>query len=336
MSAAGPGAEGRAASGTDGRLAAAAAQLYGLLPEEFTAARNARAKEARQAGDGELAEALKELPKPSTAAWVVNTMVTQRRDELDQFLDLGEALREAQDQLDADQLRQLNRQRHQLLAALVRESRAVAAKAGHRVSDAVANEVEQTLRAAMADTAAAAAVRTGQLVRSLPADGAGDGGRAGGLAAAVAVPAALNESNGADREAGRQAASKARRASAASDRAVSQAEREQRERRRAKVLAEALDEAAAAEAAATSAQTALDGIGARIVEVQQRRGELEQRVKELRDRLADAEQQVAAAQWEARGLERDKDKASRAAGEARRRAERARDQADRLQEDGRG
>ena len=47
--------------------------LYGLPQDEFTPARDARAKELK--ADKDLAAAVKKLKKPSVAAWAVNLFV---------------------------------------------------------------------------------------------------------------------------------------------------------------------------------------------------------------------------------------------------------------------
>lgn len=148
-----------------------ASALYALPLDRFTEARNAAAKQASQAGDKELAAALRRLPKPASAAWLVNLLVTRRRDEVEQVLDLGASLKEAQAGLDRAQLQALGQQRQRLLAAVARQSLEAAAEAGVDIGAAALPGVEQTLRAALADPAAAAAVLTGRLVRTLEASG---------------------------------------------------------------------------------------------------------------------------------------------------------------------
>ena len=61
-------------------LESAARELYALLPGDFTAARNARAKEAAQQGNKALAARLRGLAKPTAAAWLLNMMARHRRD----------------------------------------------------------------------------------------------------------------------------------------------------------------------------------------------------------------------------------------------------------------
>jgi hypothetical protein len=176
-------------------LLATADELYGLRPEAFTAARDERARTLRRDGSRARALAVKELRRPSAAAWLVNALVRHRRDEVEQFLQLGEALRSAQDSLDAEQLRELNRQRQTLLAAIGREARALARELDRPVSEQVADEVEETLRAALADPAAANAVRSGRLTASLRYAGFGESDMSelvalpSGLQGAAAAPA---------------------------------------------------------------------------------------------------------------------------------------------------
>ncbi|MST31346.1 hypothetical protein GHK86_01190, partial [Acidimicrobiaceae bacterium USS-CC1] len=70
-------------------LAAVADELYGVDPSAFTTTRDARAREARAAGDRELAEAIKALRRPSLAAWALDLLARERREEVDRLLDLG-------------------------------------------------------------------------------------------------------------------------------------------------------------------------------------------------------------------------------------------------------
>src|SRR5512133_2566033 len=140
-----------------------AQRLYGLLPEEFTSARDSAAREARAAGDRATAQAISGLRRPSLAAWLVNALIRHRPAEVEQLLTLGEALRSAQFGLVGDEVRQLSRQRQQLIAAVGRQARALARELGHPVSDDVGQEVEATLGAAMADPEVAEAVRSGRL-----------------------------------------------------------------------------------------------------------------------------------------------------------------------------
>ena len=139
-------------------LASVADELYGLDPAEFTSRRDARALDARRAGDRQTAIAIKALKRPSLPAWIVNLTVRQRPQELGQLLDLGARLREAQLRLSGDDFRALGRERQRVVLHLTRTARTVAEAAGHPVSDSAGRQVEATLNAALTDDDAALAV----------------------------------------------------------------------------------------------------------------------------------------------------------------------------------
>lgn len=71
-------------------------KLYGLPPSEFTAARNARAKELRK-DDPELASAVAGLPKPTVAAAALNELVREDPSEVRALVQSGKRLRQAQE-----------------------------------------------------------------------------------------------------------------------------------------------------------------------------------------------------------------------------------------------
>lgn len=149
-------------------------ELYGLEPSAFTATRDGRARDARQAGEGDLAKQIKALRRPSSAAWAVNVLARHRSGDVARLIHLGEQMRAAQEALSGDQIRMLGRQRQQVVAGLARECRRLSRDLGAPISDAVEREIEQTLEAALADPAAAAAVSSGRLLRALSPAGIGD------------------------------------------------------------------------------------------------------------------------------------------------------------------
>jgi hypothetical protein len=145
----------------------AADELYGLRPGEFTSARDARAREAKAGGDAEVARQIKALRKPTVAAWLANQLVRAHRDEVSPLLELGAALREATATLSGPQLRQLSRQRTEVVQALVRKARRLAADAGQPVSEDATRALEGTLNAALADDEAAQLLLQGRLTEPL-------------------------------------------------------------------------------------------------------------------------------------------------------------------------
>ncbi|MFD7321714.1 hypothetical protein ACFV9D_11620 [Streptomyces sp. NPDC059875] len=141
-------------------------ELYGLRPEEFTAARDAYVAEARRARDADAVKAISGLRRPTTAAWVSNLFVRERQADVDRLLALGETLREAHRTLDPVKLREASGQRHKVIAALAREAAGSAREAGQPVSDAVLHDVEQIFHAALASSDVAAQWAAGTLVKA--------------------------------------------------------------------------------------------------------------------------------------------------------------------------
>jgi len=159
-------------------------ELYALTLPEFTPARDAKAKELKGT---DLATEVKALKKPSVAAWVVNLLVRHETEQVEQVLQVGAALREAQAAMSGDELRQLTRQRRQVTAAVTTQARRLAREHGQKITEAVAQQVEATLTAAMVDEECAKAVRSGMLLTALEATGVD----AVDLDRAVALPDAL-------------------------------------------------------------------------------------------------------------------------------------------------
>jgi chromosome segregation ATPase len=283
---------------TAGDLAEIADELYGLRPEEFTAARDAAAKDARSAGDTELAKAVKALRRPSVSAWAVNLLVRSRTELVEQVVGLGDSLREAQSQLQGDALRELTRQRRQLVAAVTAETRSLVEEEGQRLTDAATRQVEETLQAAMADPEAAAAVLSGLLTQSLSSTGVGS------LTEFVAVLPSRDRSAGSEgrrpaltvvRDEGREKREAEERLSVA--RASLQAATRRHEahvKRRDKARAKVLQLEAALE------------------ELRGRVADLESQTDEEAERLSDLDEEVEEAQAEVEDAQRDVDSATRA------------------------
>ncbi|MET9730603.1 hypothetical protein ABZZ79_08065 [Streptomyces sp. NPDC006458] len=141
--------------------------LYGLRPEDFTTARDAHAGDARRAGDRPLAQRIGQLRRPSLSAWASNLLVRQEPEQVERLLRLGEGLREAHRTLDGGRLRELSRRQYTLIGALAGQARRLAAQAGHPISEDAQREIENTLRAVLADPEAADQWAAGSLVKPL-------------------------------------------------------------------------------------------------------------------------------------------------------------------------
>lgn len=128
-------------------------ELYGLPPEDFTAARDAA---ARAATDPATSKAIKALRKPTAPAYSVNRLVRDRPGDIDELLALADELRTAMSGRGGD-VRRLTEQRRALVSNLVDPDLPAGVRA----------DVTATLEAATADPELAAAVRSGRLVRPL-------------------------------------------------------------------------------------------------------------------------------------------------------------------------
>jgi hypothetical protein len=171
-------------------LAEAAAQLYGLPPEEFVRARAEIAARAKADGDKALAKAVSQLPKPTTAAWLLNQLVRDQPDQVSELMVLGDALRQAQEKLAGPQLRRLSRQRHEVIAGFTRKALAPARKAGRPVTADLSAQVQETLSAAIADPEAGQALLSGRLTKGLSYVGLGDVPLTGAVTTTVGRPRA--------------------------------------------------------------------------------------------------------------------------------------------------
>jgi hypothetical protein len=173
----------------DEALADIANRLYAGALDDFIGARAATAKEVARQDKG-LAAEIRSLPKPSVAAWALNMLARQRPDVLDGLGELGVRMRAAQEALDAPALRELGRERRTMLVGAVEVARSVAREQGRSISDAMASDVEETLRALTADEGAANAVRSGRLLKVLSSDGVNDVDLDGAVALPGLLPAA--------------------------------------------------------------------------------------------------------------------------------------------------
>ncbi|MCC8909096.1 hypothetical protein [Curtobacterium sp. GD1] len=171
-----------------------ARELLLVAPADFVAERTARQRAVRK-DDRALATAIGGLRKPAPAAWVIDLLAHEGA--LDEAVDLGPAIRQAQADADPAVIRKLRRQRAGVVDALTQAGADLASDAGHPVTPAVLDQVRATIEAAMADPHAGAAVRSGLLVRALESAGFDDVDLDGALADPDAVPDAWSGSGAA-------------------------------------------------------------------------------------------------------------------------------------------
>ncbi|HEV7211414.1 MAG TPA: hypothetical protein VGN47_06835 [Blastococcus sp.] len=294
-------------------------ELYDVPPEEFVALRKARQDDARADGDRALAADIGALAKPSVAAWVCNLLVRAHREEIGGLVELGELLREAQQNLAGEQLRALNTQRSQLIAALSRQAASLARARGRAVGSAVSGQVEDTLRAALADPEAAEALLTGRLTAPMS--------YSGGLGTTRRPDLRLVRSPRPEPGPARERATSPRPTSADERRAARQRAQEEAQRaaeeRRRRALEEARQAADEAIRNADEAREAAAEERRRVDELDQQRAELQARAATLSDELAEAERAAADATARLKSAERRRKAADHEAADA----EAARDRA---------
>jgi hypothetical protein len=278
----------------------AADELYGLAPEEFTAARDERVRAARAGGNRKLAAALGRLRRPTVSAYVLNLLVRDQPEVGEQLVALGEELRRAQQELSGPELRQLATQRQQLVGVLVRSARKIAAAKGHPVNQAVTYELEQTLHAALADPDVAAEVSSGRLTKAASRTGF-DARPPEPAKGPVRRLRAVRD----DERAEDPAVVRERRL------------REQREAERARLEASLAE----AEEARDEAEQALVATEQELEDAERDRSSSASLVEELRTKLAEAEDAERDAVRHERDAQRDRDAATRRRDSAVRRAE---------------
>ena len=289
---------------TSSEVRRVARALYELPPAEFTAARNQAARDASQRSD---AAAIKRLPRAQAPAWAVSALVREDAALFDELLELGERLREAQDDRDPVALRSLGAERQKALSRASGRTRELADAADVTLSGSAMIEVSQTLQAAMTDPDAAALVRDGLLVRGLAVTG-WEPVRLDG--AAALPPEGVS--------AGRRTRAARPRASAADP------EASERERKAAEDAAwSALDDV-------TTAHQSVADLANDLADLAGRRAELETERTDIEEQLRGVESDLARVYHDIQVGERDRKAAERAEAQAKKRAKQAQDRLDRL------
>lgn len=252
-------------------VSSASDELYGLVPEQFTARRAELADQARAAGDAKARAEILAMRKPTMAAWAVNLVVREDEDTVQELLRIAADLRTAQRGLAADRMRDLSDQRRTIITALTRAARDRTKQAGRQVSDSALREVQASFEAAVADENAERALRTGRLTTGMSYSGFGEVDISDAVAALDARPRLAVITNTAEREPPRRATDQGA------------ARREQ----------------------------ALQHARGQLAEATQRRDELLAEAERLRRRLGDIEREVKPADAAVRAAQRRVDAASR-------------------------
>jgi hypothetical protein len=251
--------------------------LYGLPLDEFVPARNALARELRNAGRREDAAEVAALRKPSVAAWAVNQLVRTQRRAVAELLEAGDALRAAQDDVvagrgDGRALRAAAERERAAVGALTGAARGLLTSDGHELSQTIIDRLADTLNALALDDEARAQVQDGRLERELRHVGLG-------VAATGSLPV--------------PAPAPARPKKRTVDRAAE--ERAERERAEARAEARATEREARrrlerAERAAATASERRDRAAQALHDAEGELADAESELEEARDELGTAEQ----------------------------------------------
>ncbi|TMK74451.1 MAG: hypothetical protein E6G45_14760 [Actinobacteria bacterium] len=150
-------------------------RIYGLPLEEFTAARNELATRLRKAGQDEAAEGVRALRKPSVAVWSVNQLARRHPDEMQELLQAGKRLRDAQSAAlrgkGADTVRQATAAERAAVRKLTRLAERLLTEERRSASQATLERIAATLRAAAVDPDAAALLAAGRLPDEVESSG---------------------------------------------------------------------------------------------------------------------------------------------------------------------
>jgi hypothetical protein len=137
--------------------------LYGLPLAEFTAARNALARELKD-------ERVRALPKPSQVAWAINQAARTDKMSVQRLLKAADALRTAQEKALAGKdggLAAAQQREREAVRALARSAASALGRPTHL------DRIERTLSAAALDAAARALLRAGRLTEEIEPSGFG-------------------------------------------------------------------------------------------------------------------------------------------------------------------
>jgi DNA repair exonuclease SbcCD ATPase subunit len=152
-------------------------RLYGKPLDEFTAARDALARDLRRAGDRAAAEKVKALRKPTVSAWAINQLARNERMKVRSVLVGGEKLRSAHAELLGGgrpaKVTEASDAERKAISHLVSSAAKILSQAGHSPNESTLERVASTLRAAAVDDEGRLLLEKGRLTRDLDPSGFG-------------------------------------------------------------------------------------------------------------------------------------------------------------------
>ena len=159
------------------QLEKATSELYALPLDEFTPARDQLAKQMRGDGDAEGAAAVKQLRKPSVAAWALNQVRHGGKKQADELIDAAADLGETQATLLAgggrEDFDEASARERKLVEALVKRAAKELSAAGRPPSASTEEKLRTTLHAVATSEEARDAFAAGRLSTDFAASGFG-------------------------------------------------------------------------------------------------------------------------------------------------------------------
>jgi hypothetical protein len=280
----------------------AIAELYAGDPEAFVGRRRELAARARTAGDREAAKTIAGMGKPTRSAWVVNNLIHADPGVAVSLAELGGKLRSGEAALDGASIRELSRERRELVDNLVR--RAMDQAGQQSPSVALRDEVTDTFNAALADPDLAEQVAAGTLQKAVHWAGFGPGiGSAisSGPARAPAAPIRETTEQADAKRARRTGAKRAGAAPHEAERGAAEASAQRELQERREIITRAEEAAAEASRAADAAAASEREISDSVTFMQERLNREQQRLVQAR---RDTRQASAAATRAKQTLER--------------------------------
>lgn len=273
-------------------------RLYGLPFGEFTAARNALAKQLKKDGDKDASEEVAALPKPSVSAWAVNHLFTTHSEDMEELLASGERARKALRSIlsggDPGALRDAIQEARDLANELRDRAVEAVAEETRKPGAAIVDRIATNLQSLAFSPAAEPVIERGWMDVDLPPPGFEvlAGLQIAGLPKKAAKPAPAPAKKPAPPKVDREAERKKREEAAARERQEKEQAREREKLARAR--AEREEAAGRADFLRRKAEQA------------------ERAAEELRQRLEEAERLAADARKRADEAERDLEKAEKA------------------------
>ena len=145
--------------------------LFTLPLSEFTGARNALAARLKKAGQGDEANQVKALAKPSISAWAVNQLYWQHREVFDQLMSTGQRFRKAQTARKVADINETLDARRDTLAQLSKLTTTLLRDAGHNPSPETLHRITTTLEALSVYASLPGGPRSGRLTQDVDPPG---------------------------------------------------------------------------------------------------------------------------------------------------------------------